>query len=230
MFGVLLAGALALGSAPAQQPPAAPGGGQDLESVLSQMDKSAQSFRSAKADLEWDQYTKVVDETDVQKGTAYFQRTDKGMEVAIQITSPTPKQLVYKDGTARLYEPKINQITERKTGKNKADVDAFLSLGFGARGHDLPKSYSVTLEKWETMDNVPTAKLVLVPKSDQLRNMFSSIILWVDPARDVLLKQQFMEASGDYRLTRYTNIKVNANIDSSVFQIKTNDQTRTVQP
>src|SRR5690349_6511388 len=49
-----------------------------LEGVLTQMDAAAARFRSAQADFSWDQYQKVVNETDTQKGTVYYRRTGKG--------------------------------------------------------------------------------------------------------------------------------------------------------
>src|SRR5205814_2941542 len=68
-----------------------------LESVLTQMDTAAANFRSAEADLVWEQYQKVVDETDTQKGKIYFRRTSKETQAAIHITSPDTKYIVYSE-------------------------------------------------------------------------------------------------------------------------------------
>jgi outer membrane lipoprotein-sorting protein len=54
--------------------------------------------------------------------------------------------------------------------------------------------------------------------------------LWIDPDRDVLLKQQFFELSGDYRVAHYTNMKLNQKIQDEVFHLKTNGKTKTIQP
>ena len=42
-----------------------------------------------------------------------------------------------------------------------------------------------------------------------MRQTYNKIVLWIDPERDVLLRQQFFEPSGDYRLAHYTNMKLN---------------------
>ena len=39
--------------------------------------------------------------------------------------------------------------------------------------------------------------------------MFQTITLWIDPARGVAVQQQVREPSGDYRLTKYSNIQIN---------------------
>ena len=129
-----------------------------------------------------------------------------------------------------MYESRIDQLTVREVGKNKADVEAFLSLGFGASGDDLRRDYDVTMPGWESVGGVKTAKLELVPRSEKLKQTYSNIILWIDPERDILLKQQFIERSGDYRLARYMNMKLNANISDDVFKIKTTGNTKTVHP
>jgi hypothetical protein len=44
----------------------------ELQRVLNQMDQTAASFRTAQAGFVWDQYQKVVDDHDVQKGRCIF--------------------------------------------------------------------------------------------------------------------------------------------------------------
>ena len=203
----------------------------DLNSVLAQMNSSAAGFKSAQADFEFESYQRVVDEKDLQKGRIYFRRNGKGnVEVAFNVTSPAPKQALFKNGTLLLYDPKIDQVTERDFSKNRADVEAFLSLGFGARGDELQKAYAVTLAGWEPIETVRTAKLELVPKNEKTRQTYSKIILWIDPEKDVLLKQQLIEPSGDYRLARYLNMKLNSKLSDDEFKLKTTGKTKTVRP
>lgn len=202
----------------------------DLDSVLARMNANAAAFKSAQADVEFETYQKVIDEKDLQKGRIYFRRTNKGVEAALDITSPAPKQVVFKDGKVSIYDKKIDQVTERDVSKNRAQVEAFLSLGFGAHGDDLKKSYDVTLAGWETIQGVKTAKLALVPKDERTRNTYNKIVLWLDPDRDILLQQQFFEPSGDYRVTRYSNMKLNSKISDDAFRLRTTGQTKTVRP
>src|SRR5215470_3818745 len=107
----------------------------DLDSILSRMDAAAAGFRSAQASFVWDQYQKVVDETDSQKGTVYFRRQDKGIEMMADITEPEAKAVLFSGGKLQVYEPKIERLTPYDPGKNRADLENFLVLGFGGRGH-----------------------------------------------------------------------------------------------
>jgi len=206
----------------------------DLETVLSQMDRAAEHFNSVQADFEWDQYTKVVNDTDVQKGQLYLQRRgkDKDVEAGVLISVPSKKQIIFKEGKVRMYEPRIDQITEREVGTNKADVESFMRLGFGERGHDLLKSYDVKMDAWETIDGVKTAKLVLVANpSSSIHGIFPRVIWWIDPQRNVSIRQQlFRPNNEDYRLARYSNIQVNAKPSQDFFHFKTTKKTTTVRP
>jgi outer membrane lipoprotein-sorting protein len=201
-----------------------------LEAVLSQMDASAANFRSAEADFVWEQYQLVVNETDEQKGRVYFVRREKETHMAAEVTVPDRKYLVYTDGKVRFYQPRIDQVTEYDTAGRKADVESFLVLGFGGRGHDLLKSYEVKLLGMEVVDGVKTAKLELIPRSPRLKNTFSRIVLWVDTARDISLKQQFFEPAGDYRNAYYRNIRLNEKVSDDVFKLKTTPKTKYVRP
>jgi outer membrane lipoprotein-sorting protein len=203
---------------------------RELNAVLTRMDQTAAQFRTTEADFVWDQYAKVVNETDTQKGKLYFRRTKDGVEYAAHIVEPTEKYVLFRDGKVRVYQPGIEQETVYNPGKNKADLESFLVLGFGGRGHDLEKSFTVNYLGMEEAQGVQAAKLELVPKSQRARNTFSQILLWIDPARGVSVQQKFMEPSGDYRLAKYSNIQINGKIPDSVFKLKTGGHTKVVSP
>ena len=203
---------------------------QNLESVLSSMDKAAASFRSAQCDFVWDQYQKVVDEHDYQKGTMYFRRQGNDLQMAANIASPAKKYVLFTGDLVSLYQPSIDQVTQYNPGKNKADFESFLVLGFGGRGHDLEKSFDVNFAGMEQVQGANAAKLELTPKSQRVKNMFQTITLWIDPARGVSVQQQFQEPSGDYRLAKYSNIQLNQKIPGDVFKLKTTGHTKVIKP
>lgn len=203
---------------------------RDLEGVLKQMDAAAASFRSAEASFVWDQYTVVVNETDTQKGEIYFRRHDHSMQMATDITEPDKKYVLYTNGKVQLYQPKIDQVTEYDAGKKRADIDSFLVLGFGGSGRELLKNYNVKYAGTEAVGGVQAAKLELIPKSQSVLNNIARILLWIDPARGISVQQQFFQPSGDYRLAKYSDIKLNDKISDDVFKLKTTGKTKTVSP
>ena len=203
---------------------------QDLDAVLNSMDQAAANFHNAQADFVADQYQKVVDDHDIQKGTIYFRRQGDSVEMAADFSAPEKKYVLFSNGLVSYYQPNIDQVTQYSAGKNKADFESFLVLGFGGRGHDLAKSYDVHFGGMEQVQGVNAGKLELTPKSQKVLSMFNKITLWIDPARGVSVQQRFDEPSGDYRVTTYSNIQINKKISNDVFKLKTTGKTKIVKP
>ena len=201
-----------------------------LDSVLQTMDAAAAHFQTAQADFVWEQYQKVVDETDTQKGTVYYRRSGKEIEMMADIKEPDRKFVLYKDGKLQVYQPKIEQVMEYTAGTNHEEIESFLVLGFGGSGQDLKKAFDVSYQGEETVANIPTAKLQLIPKSEKIRSNFPQIILWIDLSRGISIQQKFMQGQGDDRLAKYSAVNLHANISNDVFRLKTTGKTKFVSP
>ncbi len=198
-----------------------------LDKVLSQMDSAAEKFRTTEASVVWDQYQKVVDEHEEQKGKVYFRHGDKEVQMAADITDPDQKYVLFNGSKIQVYQPKIDQVTVYNTGKNREAFESFLVLGFGGGGHDMLKSFNIKYLGSEVVDGTATAKLDLVPKTVNVRNNVDHIVLWIDPSRGISLQQQFFfGSSGDYRLAKYSDIKMNEKIPDSVFKLRTTGKTK----
>src|SRR5437899_13030303 len=119
----------------------------ELERVLRQMDKAAATFRSTEATFVWNQYQKVVNDTDTQKGKIYFRRQDKEIQMAADITEhnnqPEKKYVLFSNGKVQVYQTSISQVSEYNTEKKRSELESFLVLGLGGGGHDLLKSYRI---------------------------------------------------------------------------------------
>jgi outer membrane lipoprotein-sorting protein len=203
----------------------------ELERVLGQMDHAAADFRTTEASVVWEQYQKVVDERDDEKGKVYFRRAGNEIQMAADITEPDQKYVLFKDSKVQVYQPRIEQVTVYNTGKNREEFESFLVLGFGGRGHDMLKSFEVKYLGREKVDATETAELELVPKAARIRNNVERILLWIDPARGISVQQQFFFGnSGDYRLAKYADIEVNEKIPDAAFKLKTNARTKFISP
>lgn len=199
----------------------------NLQKALTAMDNAAANFHSAQADFEWEQYFKVVNDHDSQKGTVYYRKSGKEIQMMADIADP-PKSVLFSDGKVQVYEPKLKRVTSYEAGKNRDAVESFLVLGFGGSGRDMLKSFDAKYLTTEKVGDVDAIKLELVPKSDRVRNVFAKIWLWIDPASGISLRQQFFEPSGDYRLAKYSNLKLNQKIPDNAFKLKTTSETQVV--
>jgi outer membrane lipoprotein-sorting protein len=211
-----------------------------LDAVLKKMDAVAANFTTAQANFEWETYQKVIDEIiGVDKGVIYYRKSGKQVEMMAEVKETgasasslkaEPKFVLLSGGKIRLYQPKLDQVTEYDLGKNQSDFESYIVLGFGASGQDLKKNFDVTYMGPETIDGVKTAKLQLVPKSENVKKTYSQILLWIDLDRGVSVQQQLFQPQGDYRLAKYSQIKLHEKIGDDVFKLKTTSKTQTVTP
>ncbi len=196
------------------------------------MDSAAEKFHTTEASVVWDQYQKVVDEHEEQKGKVYFRRSGNEIQMAADITEPDQKYVLFNGSKVQVYQPKIDQVTVYNTGKNREEFESFLVLGFGGRGHDMLKSFDVKYLGNETVDGIgrrqagpgsrsrPTCAITLTTSS------YGS----TRPAGFRCSSSSFSEASGDFRLAKYSGIKVNEKIPDSVFKLKTTGKTKFISP
>ncbi len=201
----------------------------DLSTILHQMDQASTKFKSAEADFRWDIYERVVKETTTQNGTIYFLKNGSSLQMGAKINPPTAKVIEYKNGNLQLFDPGSDHLTLLNAGNNQAQYESFLTLGFGGSGSDLATAWDITDLGTEPINDgskmVTTTKLNLVSKDPNVRNMFTHITIWVDPARGISLKQQFFTPSEDERTTNFTNIRYNQTVNTKSYAIKTDKKT-----
>jgi len=205
----------------------------DLGNVLTRLDASAAKFKSAQADITWDNVQVApIEDKDSQVGTVVFERKNGQVQMALHIKTdngkPVLKDMVYADGTGKLYEPRLKQMQVFKLGERKAQLDTFLTLGFGGSGQDLKKNWNVTYAGTESVGGVSAAKLQLVPKDPEVAKSAPKVTLWVDLDRGVAVKQQRFDPAGNYVVFSYANLKLNGGVPSNAFEIKTASGTQIV--
>jgi outer membrane lipoprotein-sorting protein len=197
-----------------------------LKMVLERLDRTSAHFQSAETDFEWDQYQKIVDETDKQRGKVYFRKAGHDTQMVAEVRDPPPpKTVLFTEGKVQLFIPKNNHVDAYSTGKNKEAFESFLVLGFGGSGRDMVKSFDVTYGGTDKIDGTDTDRLELVPKSDKVRGMFNHIELWID-ARGISIQQKLISPEGDYRLNKYSNIVLDKKLSDNLFKLKTNSRTQ----
>lgn len=184
-----------------------------LDKALRQMDAAAAKFQSAEADLKWEFYEKVVRDTTTQTGSTYFLKTKSGTEMGAIITTPSLKYLHFGNGRGSLYDVVSKKLTPFNAGKDRSRVESFLTLGFGGSGKDLERAWTITMQGNETIDGTPAVKLDLVPKDPATAQTFTHVLVWIDTARAISLKQLFTTPEGDTRTTYYTHIRYNTPVD-----------------
>jgi outer membrane lipoprotein-sorting protein len=198
-----------------------------LDEVLREMDAASARFKSAEADFRWELYERVVKQTTtIQSGTIYFLKDGSKTQMGAKLVSPSVKFLEYRDGSLRMFDPGTDHLTTvTSKAQNQAQMESFLTLGFGGSGKDLTKAWTISDLGTESIEGIEAAKLDLVPKDPAVRNICTHIIIWVDTSRGISLKQEFDMPSEDKKTSFFSNIRLNQKIDMKHYDFKTDNKT-----
>ena len=191
---------------------------QTLEAILKRMDIESKSFRAMTANIEKTKVTTLVNDRSTETGKISVRRDDK---MLIELTQPDAKTILRTGDDLFVYTPRTKRVEQYDLGKNRAEVEQFLLLGFGTSGGDLKKGYLVTPQGEPLLDKKKTILLELTPKNEKVRNQISKIHLWIDPVTWLPVQQKFFETgSGDYFEIRFTSIVRNPKLPDNTFKHK----------
>lgn len=186
--------------------------------LFARMDNTGKSIRTVSAKLEYTTVTVLVNDRSTENGELYY-RNGRKPEVLIRFTGPDAKVILFRKGRAEIYYPKINQIQEYDLERRQNLLQQFLLLGFGTQTSQLGESYRLHYLGEKNLDGHRTALLELVPLSSEVAAQLKKVDLWISEQNWMPIQQQFFEASGDYLIARYSGMKINSRIPSSIFKI-----------
>jgi outer membrane lipoprotein-sorting protein len=183
-----------------------------LSAVLARMNKDAPGFRGIKADVELVTFTQVIDDTSVETGKLEMQRLEPGNVRAIMELSSggqSGRTLFFTGTYLRMYFFDSNTYQDYGLGKNMNLVNSYLLLGFGSSGHELSVNYEITYLGEESVNKRKTSKLQLIPKDKKVLQHLTKVYIWIPEDGANPVQQQFVEPSGNYRKTTYSDLQVN---------------------
>ena len=200
-----------------------------LDAVLENMGRVGASFRSMQADIERTKVTVIVDDKSIDSGTVYYSRRGDQSRIRLDIDEPRPQSLLIENGKALMYFPAIKQAQQYSLGDNQ-DKAGLLLIGFGPTSGDIEAYYEVELIGEAGAGSTATSIIELKPKSDRVAAMFTAIRLWIDQMRWIPVQTRLTEASGDYLVVTFKNIRLNGRLRDSVFDLKLPKDVRVITP
>lgn len=193
---------------------------QDLAGVLAKLDAAAKDFHTTTANFEFDTIqTDPIPDTDIQRGTAYYQRNGTNFQMAGHITEhnkhPSEKTYILSRGVLRISD--TGKEADAKAVTQASKYQSYLMLGFGASGSQLAEKWDIKYLGTEDIDGTRTDKLELIAKDPAVRRNIAKVTAWMDTSRAVSLKVIFDEGEGQSWVCRYSNIKINQPLPGNAF-------------
>jgi len=204
-------------------------GAGPLREILNRMDAMNKSLVSLKADVRMDKLNAQLGETDTTSGTtSYLPKTNKRVMYArIDWTKPVEENIVIVGDSYRLFRKRLNQVIEGKVDRSGKDNKvpgnalAFMSMSKA----QLQANYTVSYLGQESAGGTSTWHLELVPKN---KTSYKTAELWVD-SNGMPIQAKVIEQNNDTTTVLLSNIKQNATVSASDFQLNLPANVKKVQ-
>ena len=193
---------------------------ESLADILARMDRAATEFKSVAAKMTRLSYTAVIDESSEAVGLMRLRRVKNGTSGIVEFGEPQPRIFHFNGRALNIYYPKANTVEIYDAQKYTRTMDQVLLLGFGTSGAELNKNYQIKTAGVETIGAVRATRIELAPKSAELKNLFTQIELWIPEGESNPVQEKVTEPSRNYQLVVYSDLKVNAPLPDSVFELK----------
>jgi outer membrane lipoprotein-sorting protein len=196
---------------------------ESLDTIFARMDKASKEFKSATAKIHQVEYTAVIDETTAEDGQLFMKRAHGNVMLRVNFDKPNQRVVALDGHMVSIYKPMANTVEKYDVSKYTSSntVEQLLLLSFGAASSaELKKNYTVTGGETEKIDSTMTTRVVLVPKSGEMRKEVLRITLWIPEGKSYAIKERVDKPGKDYVAYIYTDVNVNRPVPDSDVMLK----------
>ena len=193
--------------------------GWTLDSALAQIDRQAQDFNTALADVEAQWQAAGADQPHrTASGRLYV---NKEGVLRFKVESPEQRTVLVTKSEVQDYDPVRALVDRYSLSKHKARLEPYARLGFTTTGKDLRDDYLVTLLGEDFVNGRRIVGLELTPKKERAREVVARLQLWIDQASWMPVKQVIVHvASGDTLTVTYYGMARNLKLNPDLFKAK----------
>lgn len=204
---------------------------ETLDAVQARIDKSAAEFSSLTARVKKVNYTAVIKDTFSETGTFTIKKLKPGdMRVRMEIEKPDARSISLSRKKYEVFLPKINTVQEYDLSQYGRLVDQFLLLGFGTPVRDITKSYEMVVTGTDTIEGKQATRVELRPKVNSVKEHLKLVEMWFPLNDGNPIQQKFLQPSGDYVQSTYTEVKINPLLKDADVQLTLPKDVRREKP
>ena len=191
--------------------------GWTLDSALAQIDRQAQDFNTALADVEAQWQAAGADQPH-RTATGRLYVNKEGV-LRFSIETPEQRTMLVTKSEVQDYDPVRALVDRYSLSKHKTRLEPYARLGFTTTGKDLRDDYLVTLLGEDFVNGRRIVGLELTPKEDRAREVVTRLQLWIDQASWMPVKQVIVHvASGETLTVTYFGMARNLKLNPDLFK------------
>jgi outer membrane lipoprotein-sorting protein len=190
-----------------------------LDSALAQIDRQAQDFNTALADVEA-KWQSAGQEKPHRTSTGRIYVNKDGV-VRFNVSDPAERTVLVTKNEVQEYDPVRALVDRYSLSKHKTRLEPYARLGFTTTGKELRDDFLVTLLGEDKLNGRRLVGLELTPKSDRARETVARIQLWIDQASWMPVKQVIVHVkTGETLTVTYYGMARNLKLNPDLFKAK----------
>ena len=186
-------------------------GSVNQEKLKQQINAVALSMKSLQSDFVQTKYVKMHNDKMVSYGKMYYQQANK---LRWEYTSPYSYTFVLNNNKVLLKKGTRSDVINVNQSKFFGEIARIMMNSVVGKCLTDSKSFKTSIAA-SGSEYVAT----LLPQQKQMKQMFQKIILHISKTQLVITQVELLEKKGDRTVIVLKNIKKNAAIHASVFQV-----------
>ena len=201
-----------------------------VSSAISRMDKNKRSLKSLRANITMTKYNSQLRDSDAYQGVVMYIPGAGGSAssfVRLEWTNPKHEILAVANGSYTLYQPRLKQAYQGKTGriKNERDSDVLALMNMSAAQLRTKFGEFQDMREETIWGGVWTQHFKAIPSGAA---SYKYIEVWID--KDGMpVQTKMVEKNDDSTTVRLTNVERNPSIPMDQFKLSLDSSTKIIK-
>lgn len=185
---------------------------QTSEEIISRIGQASAQMTSMECDFTQTKHLDILNDSMVSTGKMYYMQADR---LRWEYTSPYEYTFILNGNQVLLRNNGRSDVIDVNRNKMFKDIARLMMESITGTCLSDGKTFQT---KAETRDGQWIATLIPIKKD--MKQMWSELVLHIDPDKKMVQKVEMLEASGDRTVIELRNIQINREIDAGAFEIR----------
>ena len=183
----------------------------DQAQVIKQINAAASAMKTMQCDFVQTKQIKLLNDKMVSRGKMYYQQSNK---LRWEYTSPYTYTFVLNGNKVLLNKGKRNDVINISQSKFFGEIARIMMNSVVGKCLTDTKDFKAAITATQA-EYVAT----LWPQQKQMKQMFQKIVLHFSRKQSAVSKVELVEKKGDTTVIELKNVKINAAVNASVFNV-----------
>lgn len=199
---------------------------KDLETLLEEVDKASQDFKTIEADVTYTRIIFLLEEEETSRGKVRYKKPKK---LHLELKPPRDELDISDGEYLWVYRPEAKQVEKYRIAKEETMELNFFEFGYEGSVKKAKENYYIEMINTEEKEGLYILKLT--PKESETSPQYSEIRLWIEEGFWLPTQIELYESQGEV-INRIVlkNVKMNKSIPDSLFQFVVPEGVEVVEP